>query len=53
MAVTLLDLHVTASGGFTVVEVGGEIDIASAPELRECLHQMIDAGSRRLVVDLR
>jgi anti-sigma B factor antagonist len=53
MAATLLDLHVTASGGFTVVEVGGEIDVASAPELRECLHQTIDAGSRRLVVDLR
>jgi anti-sigma B factor antagonist len=53
MAATLLDLHVTASGGSTVVEAGGEIDVASAPELRECLHQTIDAGSRRLVVDLR
>jgi anti-sigma B factor antagonist len=53
MASTLLDLHVTASGSYTVVEVGGEIDMASAPELRECLYQTIDAGSRRLVVDLR
>jgi anti-sigma B factor antagonist len=53
MAATLLDLHVTASGGYTVVEVGGEIDLASAPELRECLHQTIDAGSRQLVVDIR
>jgi anti-sigma B factor antagonist len=52
MAPPLLDLHVTASGGCIVVKVGGEIDMASAPELRECLHQMIDAGSRRLVVDL-
>jgi anti-sigma B factor antagonist len=53
MAVPLLDLHVTASGGVIVVEVGGEIDVASAPELRDCLNQTIDAGSRRLVVDLR
>jgi len=53
MAATLLDLHVTAAGGYTVVEVGGEIDLASAPQLRDCLHQTIDAGSRQLVVDLR
>jgi anti-sigma B factor antagonist len=53
MAPPRLDLHVTASGGCIVVKVGGEIDMASAPELRECLHQMIDAGSRRLLVDLR
>ena len=53
MASTLLDLHVTASGGYIVVKVGGEIDMASAPELRECLYHTIDAGSRQLVVDLR
>jgi anti-sigma B factor antagonist len=53
MAATLLDLHVTVSAGYTVVEVAGEIDVASAPELRDCLHQTIDAGSRHLVVDLR
>jgi anti-anti-sigma regulatory factor len=34
----LLDLPVTATGRSTVVEVGGEIDIASAPELRDCLN---------------
>jgi anti-sigma B factor antagonist len=53
MAAPLLDLHVTASGDSTVVEVGGEIDVASAPELRDCLYQTIDIGSGRLVVDLR
>jgi anti-sigma B factor antagonist len=53
MAATLLDLQVTTSGGSTVVEVAGEIDVASAPELRHCLHQRIDGGARRLVVDLR
>jgi anti-sigma B factor antagonist len=53
MAAPLLDLHVTASGDSTVVEVGGEIDLHTAPELRDCLYQTIDIGSRRLVVDLR
>jgi anti-sigma B factor antagonist len=53
MAATLLDLHVTAAAGATVVAVGGEIDVASAPQLRDCLNQTIDAGNRQLVVDLR
>jgi anti-sigma B factor antagonist len=52
MAATL-DLHVTSTAGDTAVEVAGEIDVASASQLRDCLHQLIDAGSRRLVVDLR
>ena len=49
----LLDLNVTTTADYTVVEVGDEVDVASAPELRTCLNQTIDAGSRRLVVDLR
>ena len=53
MAAPLLDLHVTASAGSTVVEVAGELDLNSAPELRNCLHQTIDTGSHQLVVDLR
>jgi anti-sigma B factor antagonist len=53
MAASPLDLHVTATAGYTVVEVAGEIDMASAAELRHSLHQTIDAGSRQLVVDLR
>ncbi len=48
-----LDLHVSTTGRHTVVQVGGEIDVASAPELRDCLHQIIAAGSRQLVLDLR
>lgn len=49
----LLDLHVTTTADHTVVKVGGEIDVASAPELRDCLNQTINADSRHLVVDLR
>jgi anti-sigma B factor antagonist len=48
----LLDLHVTAAGRYTVVDVAGVIDVVSAPELRDCLNQTIDVGSRQLVVDL-
>lgn len=46
-------LHVTTTRGATVVQATGELDLASAPHLRDCLRQLIDAGSRRLVVDLR
>jgi anti-sigma B factor antagonist len=53
MAATPLDLQVVTTAGYTVVEVGGEVDVATAPQLRGCLHRAIDAGSRRLVVDLR
>jgi anti-sigma B factor antagonist len=53
MAATPLDLQVTTTAGPTMVEVGGEVDLNSASALRECLNQTIDAGSRRLVVDLR
>jgi anti-sigma B factor antagonist len=53
MAAIPLDLHVTTTASYTVVEVGGEIDFARAPKLRDCLRQLIDAGSRQLVVDLR
>jgi len=53
MAATPLDLHVTTTGGSTVVEAAGEIDVASAPELRDYLSRTIDAGHRQLVVDLR
>jgi anti-sigma B factor antagonist len=53
MADPLLDLHVTTTAGYIMVQVTGEIDMASAPELRDCLHQTINAGSRQLIVDLR
>ena len=36
----------------TVLEVGGEVDVYTAPRLRERLVELIDAGSRHVVVDL-
>jgi anti-sigma B factor antagonist len=49
-----VDLSVTneAHGGTTVVHVAGEIDIYTAPVLREHLDEHIAAGRHDLVVDL-
>jgi len=38
--------------GCTVLEVHGELDLATSPRLRDGLQQLIDAGDRRVVVDL-
>jgi anti-sigma B factor antagonist len=37
---------------FTVIEVTGEIDIDTAPQLRDVVAQVTDAGADRLVFDL-
>jgi len=36
----------------TVLEVGGEVDVYTAPRLRERLVELVDAGSRHVIVDL-
>ena len=38
--------------GVPVIAVGGEIDVATAPQLRECLHRVIAQGSSTVVIDL-
>lgn len=35
-----------------VVAVSGEIDVATAPQLRECLHRVIARGESTIVIDL-
>jgi anti-sigma B factor antagonist len=42
----------TTDDGMTVVTVTGEIDVYSAPALREKLAELVDAGKCRLIVDL-
>ena len=39
--------------GFTVIEVGGEIDVYTAPKLRERLVGLVESGSYRLIVDMQ
>jgi anti-sigma B factor antagonist len=39
-------------GPFTVVEVGGEVDVYTAPRLRERLVELVEAGARSVIVDL-
>jgi anti-sigma B factor antagonist len=38
--------------GRTVVEVSGEIDVYTAPKLREALLSLVDSGTYRLIVDM-
>ncbi|MDQ2624116.1 MAG: STAS domain-containing protein [Actinomycetota bacterium] len=48
-----VSVHTYLSGGRSVVEVGGEIDVYTAPVLRERLAALHEAGQQHLVVDLR
>ena len=50
-----MDLSVTTreEGGRTIVEVGGEIDVYSAPTLRDRLNGLVAEGHHDLVVDMQ
>lgn len=39
-------------GDTGVVTVSGEVDMYTAPQLKECLLELIDGGAKRIVVDL-
>jgi anti-sigma B factor antagonist len=47
-----LDLSAQTAGDITIAELTGELDIASAPALREQLLSLLRPGSSRLVIDL-
>lgn len=47
-----LDIQDTDVDGWTVVAASGEIDVATAPELRERLTDLIEGGTTRVVVDM-
>ncbi|WP_406070539.1 STAS domain-containing protein [Micromonospora sp. NBC_01638] len=49
-----MDLLLSARPGrdCTVLEVRGELDMATAPQLRESLQRLVDAGDRQVIVDL-
>ena len=39
-------------GGTHVIELGGEVDLSTAPEFKERLVELIEAGKKQIVVDL-
>jgi anti-sigma B factor antagonist len=47
-----LRTDVSPLGGWTVVSVYGELDVASAPTLRSGLIDLVTQGSKHLVLDL-
>jgi anti-sigma B factor antagonist len=47
-----LELTVSEHEGDTVLRAAGELDVNTAPELREQLARLINDGVRRIVVDL-
>ena len=49
-----MDLTLTTrdAGGKTIVAVGGEIDVYTAPKLREQLIDLVSSGNYHLVVDM-
>lgn len=47
-----LSLATRTVADHAVLEVGGEVDVYTAPRLRERLVEMIDGGARDVVVDL-
>jgi anti-sigma B factor antagonist len=47
-----LSLNTRTVGDRTVVEVGGEIDVYTAPKLREALIELVQGGTYNIVVDM-
>jgi anti-sigma B factor antagonist len=47
-----LSLTTRSVSGFAVLHVGGEIDVYTAPQVRERLIEMVGGGERRVIVDL-
>lgn len=47
-----LALTSRTEGDFEIIEVGGEIDVYTAPRLREAIVAAVDAGHSRLIIDV-
>ena len=47
-----LSLSARSIGNHTVLEVGGEVDVYTAPALREKIVSLVDGGSKTIIVDL-
>jgi len=49
---TELDVKLESIGGFSLIGLSGEVDVYSAPKLRETIKDLVDEGKYNLVVDL-
>jgi anti-sigma B factor antagonist len=47
-----LSLAARTVAEYVVLEIGGEVDVYTAPKLRERLMQMVNGGDKHVVVDL-
>jgi anti-sigma B factor antagonist len=47
-----LTLNDRKEGDWTVLEVGGEVDVYTAPKLRERLVELVGDGQYRIIVDM-
>ncbi|MGJ9412740.1 anti-sigma factor antagonist [Aeromicrobium sp. CF4.19] len=47
-----LSLKTRTEGPFEIIEVGGEIDVMTAPRLREAVIEAVDRGRLRLIIDV-
>jgi anti-sigma B factor antagonist len=47
-----LNVHTRAEGAWSVVDVEGEVDMFTAPKLREALVGLVDGGNYRIIVNL-
>ncbi len=47
-----LSLETRHEGGSTIIEVGGEIDVYTAPKLRDKITELVGNGNYHLVIDM-
>jgi anti-sigma B factor antagonist len=47
-----LSLETRHEDGHTIIEVGGEIDVYTAPKLRDKITELVGAGNYNLVIDM-
>jgi len=48
-----LTVNATTAEPFEIIEVGGEVDVYTAPKLREAIVAAVDAGHTRLIIDVQ
>ena len=47
-----LDVVLESVGNFSLIGLSGEVDVYSAPKLRETIKDLVDEGKYNIVVDL-